>query len=270
MVLFGIFNDAPIDQLFLAGIVPGLLMGIYLLIASTLIANHRRYPAGQWLGWQEVWRALRSCALALALPVVIVISITTGLATVSEIGALAVVYATIVSVFVYRDATLDQLWSTVVITAVDSARILAIIAVSGAPLWIFANLGVDATVGNLFESLDLDRTSLLASVAALLVITGTVLGVGLQLILFVPMVTPFLLEAGVPMLQIGMVCVLGSAIGMITPPIGILIFLTATQAQTEVMSVVRELLPFLLAIILLLVALVIFPSLSTGLGLLEG
>ena len=269
MVLFGLFNDAPIDKLFIAGIVPGLLMGVYLFVAAGLIARRRGYPYGVWLGWCEVWHAFRGCIFALLLPIAIITALLGGIATVSEVGGLAVAYAMLVSVFVYRDTDLSGLWRTLSQTAIEVARLLSIIVVAGASIWIMGSLSVDSIVADLFASARLGATGLLALVAIFLVVTGTFIGIGIQLIFLVPVITPILLEAGVPMMQIGMVCVLSSAIGLITPPIGILLFLTASQARSTVIAVVCELVPFMLALFLLLAALVVFPALSSGFGLIN-
>ncbi len=142
MVIFGLFTGADVGALFLGGVLPGLAMGAFLIAASMVLSIRRGYPRTPWQGWGEFGAALRGASLALAMPVLVVGGLTMGVATTSEIGAVAALYAALVSWAVYREATLRDLWRACVGAAVDSARVLIIVAVSGGFVWIIASLGV--------------------------------------------------------------------------------------------------------------------------------
>lgn len=265
LVVFGLFNDVSVSDLFVAGVVPGLLMGVYLLIASILIARRRGYKAHAWKGFHEVKESIKGSYLALLLPVLIILCMVKGVATVSEIGAIAVLYSIVVSIAVYRDLDLLTLGSTIINSALESARVLSIIAVSGGTLWIIANMGLSQEIQDSLTNLRLPPTLLLGAMAIGIVVLGTVVGPVLQMILIIPVLTPVAVAQGIDVIQFGIVVVLASAIGLITPPVGILLFLTSAQADSSVSAVVRESLPFLFALLLLLLCLVVFPVLSTGL-----
>ncbi len=262
LVIFGLFTGANIAALFLAGILPGLLMGLFLICASAVIARRRGYPAAGWQGWRELLAAARASAFALLMPVLVVAGLTLGFATTAEIGAVAAVYAALVSTLVYREAGLMDLWAAVVEAAADSARVLIIIAISGAFVWIVASLGVAREMAAAIEALGLSGPLVLALVAVLLVLLGTVLEPITLLVVVVPLLVPALAAGGVDLVHFGVVAVLAAAIGLITPPVGILLFITSAQAQAQTRHVIAETLPFLLALLALLAAVVALPSLT--------
>ena len=266
MVMFGLFNNVSVGDLFLAGVVPGVLMGIYLSVAAWWIAKRRQHPQTTWSGWREVWRAFKSCLLVLVLPVLITYSLSAGVATPTEVGAIAVVYAIVVSVFIYRDISLSLLAKTIVSSATESAQILSIIAVSGGGLWIFANMGAaDALINNV-SALEFSATQLLLVISFILILAGTVVGPGLLLILIIPPFTSLAIANHIDVLHFGVVAVFSSAVSLVTPPIGILLFLTASQSGASVLAILKEMVPFYIALALLLVSLIYFPVLSLGLG----
>lgn len=266
MVMFGLFNNVSVGDLFLAGLVPGVLMGIYLSAAAWWVAKKRQHPQSAWSGWREVWRAFKNCILVLVLPVLITFSLSAGVATPTEVGAIAVVYAVVVSVFIYKDISLPVLGKTIMSSAAESAQILSIIAASGGALWIFANMGAaDALINNV-TAFQLPPTQLLFVIAFILILAGTVVGPGLLIILVIPPFTSLAVVSGVDVLHFGVVAVFSSAVGLVTPPVGILLFLTASQSGASILAILKEMVPFYIALTLLLISLIYFPVLSVGLG----
>jgi tripartite ATP-independent transporter DctM subunit len=266
MVLFGLFNNVSVGDLFLAGIVPGVLMAVYLSTAAWWVARKGQHPQAKWSGWGEVWRALKSCILVLVLPVLITFSLSAGIATPTEVGAIAVAYAVVISVFVYRDITFGKLIKTIRNSATESAQILSIIAVSGGALWIFANMGAADVLINNVAGLQLSQTQLLLVISLMLILAGTVIGPGLLLILVIPPFTSLAVTNGIDVLHFGVVAVFSSAVSLVTPPIGILLFLTASQSGASVVAILKEMVPFYIALLLLLMSLIYFPVLSLGFG----
>lgn len=266
MVIFALFTPADVTDLFVAGILPGLLMGAVLLSASAVLARRRGYAAHPWQGWGRVGRALRASALALAMPVLVIAGLLGGVATVNEIGALAALYAAIVTLVVYREVTVRELLSTLVGAAADAAKILIVIAASGAFVWIAARVGLALEMAEAVTAAALPPAALLALIAAALLVLGTVLEPVTLLIVVAPVIAPVAVLAGVDVVQLGVVFVLASAIGLVTPPVGVLLFMTAAQSGAPLTAVVREALPFLLALAALLVGIVAWPGLTLGLG----
>ena len=267
LVLFGLFNGVPVSELFLAGIVPGTLMGLYLMLTTAWIAGRRGFPRHPRAGRRELLAAFTASAPVLLLPVLIVLCLYRGVATASETGALSVIYAALLVVVMRDDRAplLRTLPRAIAGAALDSARVLSIVAVAGGTIWIVANLGATEALAARVAGWHLSPTALLGAVAVLLVLLGTVVGPGLQMILIIPALTPVAVAAGIDVVHFGIVTVLSSALGLVTPPIGILLFLTAAQAKVGIAAVVREALPLLGAMVLLLATLVLVPGLSIGL-----
>ena len=266
MVIFALFTPADVTDLFVAGIVPGLLMSVLLLGASVVLAARRGYRAHPWRGMGRVWRALRASVWALLMPVLVVGGLIGGVATVNEIGALAALYAAFVTLAVYREVTPRGLLAALADAAADAARILIVIAAAGAFVWIAARVGLAREMAAAVEAAAPAPTFLLAAIAVALLLLGTVLEPVTLLIVIAPVIAPVTILAGVDVVQLGVVFVLASAIGLVTPPVGVLLFMTAAQARVPLGAVVREVAPFLAALIALLAAVVAWPALTLGLG----
>ncbi|MEM9106361.1 MAG: TRAP transporter large permease [Pseudomonadota bacterium] len=270
MVIFALFTPADVTRLFLAGVLPGLLMGLFLLIVSAVVASRRGYPAHTWQGWRPVWTALRRSFLALLMPVLVIWGMVAGVATVSEIGALAALYAALVSFVIYREISLVELWTALTDAAIDSAKILLVIAMSGAFVWIAARVGIALELAELLSETTLGPTAILACIALGLLILGTVLEPVTLLIVVAPIIAPAAVLAGIDITQLGIVFVLSSSIGLVTPPVGMLLFVTASQADAPVTEVVRESALFLVALVALLMTIVAWPALTSYLGTVLG
>ena len=261
MVIFGLFTGAPISALFLGGVVPGMLMGAFLIATSALVAHRRGYGTAVWQGFGEIGLALKASFFALLMPVLVVLGLVGGYATTSEIGAVAAIYAALVSLVLYRETDVAGLWRAVVAAAIDAARVLVIIAVSGSFVWIIASLGVGARMAAGIAALGLEGAALLALIVLVLLLAGMVLEPITLLVVVVPVLVPTAVAGGIDLVHLGVVAVLACAIGLVTPPVGILLYMTGAQAQARPLAVIREAVPFLLALLALLVALVAMPGL---------
>jgi len=261
MVIFGLFTGAEIGALFLAGVLPGFLMGLFLIAASAVLSLRRGYPASAWRGWGELGAALRRASLALLMPVVVVVGLIGGFATTAEIGAVAAVYAAAISALVYREARLADLWCALCEAAADSAKVLIIIAISGGFVWIIASLGIARDIAALVAATGLQGAALLALIALVLLVLGTVLEPITLIVVIVPLLVPAAQAGGIDLVHLGLVSILAASIGLVTPPVGILLYITAAQAQSRAMSVIVETLPFLGALLATLALVVMAPDL---------
>lgn len=264
LVIYGLFTGTDIGALFLAGIVPGLLMGAFLLAVTVWIGVRRGHPRAPFAGWAEIGGALRGGALALLMPVLVVGALVGGLATTAEIGAVAAAYAALVTLWL-REAGPGALWRAACEAAADAAKVLIVVAISGAFVWIVAAEGAAREAAAILAASGLPPLALLAGTALALLALGTVLEPVTLLVVIVPTLATAIVPLGVDPVQLGIVAVLACAIGLVTPPVGLLLFMTAAQAEASLPRVVAEVAPFLAALVLLLAALVAWPPLTTAL-----
>jgi len=262
LVLFGLFAMTSIGRLFIAGIVPGILMGVFLLVASYIISRARKYPATPWPGLTELFRAAMGAILALIMPLIVVVGLVGGVATVTEVGAVAAAYALIVSLFIYRELSLSRLWQVMCKVGIDGSKVLIIVTIAGLFIWIIGNMGVGKVLADWIGGVTTNPTLILGFMALVLIIGGMFLDPITVLVVFVPMMVPTAAAVGISFTQMGVVAVLANLIGLGTPPVGMVVFLCAAQANSPVHHVFKEIMPFLGALFVLLVLLIIFPQLS--------
>jgi len=262
LVVYGLFAMTSVGKLFVAGVIPGLLMGVFLLVVSFWVSRRRGYPARPWQGWRELAAAAGTSLSALLMPVIVIVGLVGGVATVTEVGALATLYAVLVSLLVYREMTIAELWQAVRRASINAAAVLIVISVAGLFIWIVGNMGVARVLAGGITALSTDPVVVLALFAVVLIVAGLVLEPVTILVVLVPLMVPAAREVGIDLVQFGLIAVLSTLIDLITPPVGFLIFLTAVQAESSALDVVRELAPFLAALLLLLAAIVLFPPLT--------
>jgi tripartite ATP-independent transporter DctM subunit len=262
LVLFGLFAMTSIGRLFVAGIVPGILMGVFLLVASYILSRARKYPATEWAGFGELFRAAVGALLAMIMPLIVVVGLVGGVATVTEVGAVAAAYALIVSLFIYRELSFSRLWQVMCKVGMDGSKVLVIVTIAGLFIWIIGNMGVGKVLADWISGVTTNPTLILGLMALVLLLGGMFLDPITVFVVFVPMMVPTAAAAGISFTQMGVVAVLANLLGLGTPPVGMVVFLCATQANAPVHHVFKEMVPFLGALFVLLALLILFPQLS--------
>jgi tripartite ATP-independent transporter DctM subunit len=262
LVLFGLFAMTSIGHLFIAGIIPGILMGVFLLVASYIISKSRNYPAAPWAGFRVLFQAAMGAVLALIMPLIVVVGLVGGVATVTEVGAVAAGYALIVSLFIYREISFSRLWQVLCKVGIDGSKVLIIVTIAGLFIWIIGNMGVGRVLADWIGGVTTNPTLILGFMALVLLLGGMFLDPITVFVVFVPMMMPTAAAVGISFTQMGVVAVLANLLGLGTPPVGMVVFLCAAQAHSPVHHVFKEIMPFLGALFLLLILLIIFPQLS--------
>jgi tripartite ATP-independent transporter DctM subunit len=261
-VVFALVTDVSVGRLFLAGAVPGLLMGVYLLITAYWIARRRNFPRAKRANAAEIARSFANALLALAMPVIIIGGIVGGVVTPTEAGALAAVYAGLVGVFVYREIKSRDLARIVTESAINSGLILLMIAASGIFSWLVANLALGQTLVTFFTSLTDSRWLMLIIINVFFLLWGLALEPAVALITLVPLLVPVAKAYDIDLVQLGVVVVLNLMIGQLTPPSGVITFLTAQIANAPLEKVFREAWPFTVALIAVLALVTFIPAIA--------
>ena len=245
MIIFGFLTGASIGQLFAAGLLPGILIGVSLIIVATIISRKKGYAGTKEFSLAEVWRTFRRAILALGAPVIILGGILFGIFTATESAAVAVIYALVIGMFVYHNIKPKDLIRLFRKGAVTSAVVMFIIATASVFSWIAAIEDIPARLAGTLLSLTKEPALLLLLVNLVLLIAGTFVETAAALILLVPMLASIVPALGIDIIQLGAIVVTNLAIGMLTPPMGLCLIVAGSISGDSLGAISRRVLPFL-------------------------
>lgn len=264
MVFIAVISDLSIGRLFLGGVVPGLLMGIFL--AATIYVQSLRHPLPATRvegGLAEFLRLLGQALLALMAPVIIVAGVVFGVVTIVEVAFLAVFYVLLVGMFGYRTIPVRSLPRIFAQAAAVSVTIMAIFAAVGAYSWIIAHEQLGPQVARAMGALGLGRAGFLLAVNIFFLFLGCIMDAVPAMLIFFPVLLPVATGLGIDPIHFGVVVVLNLMIGLLTPPVGALLFLVTKIADVPFESLVRAAAPYLLALLAVLGLITYIPPLVT-------
>lgn len=263
MVVYGVTMGVSIGGLFLAGLIPGVIMGLSMMAMAYYFAWKRNYPRNEKRATlRQILKGSREAIAALILPIIILGGIMSGIFTATEAAAIAVFFAFIFGLFVFKTLKMKDIPRILVNSGVTSSVILFIIGTANVTLWFLATQQVPQKVSTFFLSISNNPYVLMLIVNIILLITGCFMETGAAIILFAPILAPILIGAGFHPLHVGFVFVFNLVIGMITPPLGICLFVGCTIAQISVERLSKAIWPFILLLIAVLFVFTYFPSIS--------
>ena len=288
MVVYASATDVSVGRMFLAGVIPGLLAGIMLMVTIYIIAKMRNLPKGDWLGWNEIFASAREAVWGLFLIVIILGGIYGGIFTPTEAAAVASVYAFFIAVFVYRDMgplaaregkprqnliqnpsalitaffhkdTRDTLFEAGKLTI----TLMFIIANALILKHVLTDEQIPQQIASAMLSAGFGAIMFLVIVNIILLIGGQFMEPSGLIVIVAPLVFPIAIELGIDPIHLGIIMVVNMEIGMITPPVGLNLFVTSGVARMPMMSVVRAALPFLGVLFIFLILITYVPIIST-------
>jgi tripartite ATP-independent transporter DctM subunit len=260
MVIYALVSDTSVGALFLGGVLPGLLMAMMLMLGVHLIATKRNMPKDDPIALRAVPGIVLRGILPLTLPVVLLTGIYTGAFTPTEAAAVAALHALILAGVVYRAFSLKALFAVTLESLRSSAVITIIIASAYLLNYAFAAEGVPALLAQWVAGLHLSPLGFLLLVNVLFLVLGCFLDVSVMLLVFVPMLIPAARLLGIDLVHFGVVVVVNMMIGLVTPPFGMLLFVTNALTGIPLKDMVREGLPFTALLIVALLLMTLFPQ----------
>ncbi|HEY5323302.1 MAG TPA: TRAP transporter large permease, partial [Caldimonas sp.] len=260
-IMFGVIANVSIGKLFLAGFFPGLLMGVSLAIAWQWVVRRDKVAVLPRQGWGMRLRAGIDGIWALLMPFGIVGVLKFGIFTPTEAGVAACVYAFVVGVLIYRELPLRNLYPLLVSAAKSTAVVVFLIAAALVSAWLITTSNVPAQVGAMLEPFMGNKTLLMLVIMVLVVIIGTALDFAPTVMILTPVLMPIVKQAGIDPVYFGVLFVMNNAIGLITPPVGVVLNVICGVAKISMSELVKGLWPFLWAELIVLLLLVLFPSL---------
>ncbi len=266
LIIYGTVTGVSVIQLLLGGILPGLLCVVMLMIMTGYLALVRKYPRSErWPTFAELWRDFKPALPAILAPVILIAGMLAGFFTPTEIASVTVAYALIISALFYRELTWKGVRDAAFETIGASAGILLIVAVAALFGWILSVEGVPQKLTQAMLSVSSNPTVLLLMVNILLLIVGMFLDSTTAILVIAPILAKPLVAAGVDPVHLGMVVVFNLMIGLLTPPMGLALFLVADIAKVTMKDVLREMRPYYVPLIVTLLLITYFPAITTWL-----
>lgn len=265
MVVYAQLASQSVVKLFMAGVVPGLMLAGGFLVICTIVARLRKYPTPEPIPFKGKVRATGRAGWALMMPLIIIGGIRFGLVTDTEAAAVAVLYSLLVSLFVYRGLRIGELPKLLSDAGRSTAVILFLLAAAGPFSWLVAESQISQTVVDTIQSFSTNPILVLLIVNAFLLLIGCIIEPLPAMIIFLPVLIPLGAQLGIDPIQFGAVVVLNLMIGLMHPPIGLLIFVVSSVGKVRTGPVMWQVLPFLAWALTVLVLTIVFPPLTTWL-----
>ncbi|WP_459618028.1 TRAP transporter large permease [Bordetella sp. 2513F-2] len=262
MILYAVSTDTSTGELFIAGVLPGILIGLALMLYVWLYARRHGLGKEDGAGRLPLWPSLRRAWLALMMPVIILGGIYGGVFTPTEASVVAVMYAVLVGMFVYRKLTLRELSATLKRSVVSTAVIMFVIANAGVFSFLLNRAGIPDALGNWVGQLFDDKLGFLLGVNAALFLIGMFIETSASVVVLAPLLLPVAVQFGVDPVHFGVIMVVNLALGMITPPFGVNLFAACAVARLPLEKLIRPLLPFVLVVVACLIVITYWPGLS--------
>ncbi|PYF84378.1 tripartite ATP-independent transporter DctM subunit [Marinomonas alcarazii] len=261
LILFGVTSGVSISQLFIAGLAPGLMMGVLLIFVWWYVTRKEDIELLEKASLSQRLHALKNALWALILPVIIVVGLRFGVFTPTEAGAVAAFYALFIGIFVYRELTPKRLYSVLVNCATLTSIIMFLVAASSIAAWMITMADIPGAVSELLQRWKDDPTTLMIIINILVLIIGMAMDLAPVILILTPVLMPVVTAAGIDPVYFGIVFVLNLSIGLLTPPVGTVLAAISSVGNTSMGAVTKGIAPFLLAQLALLIALILFPSL---------
>jgi tripartite ATP-independent transporter DctM subunit len=262
-VVFGVAANVSISKLFLAGIVPGLLMGLSIAAAWWWVAKRENITPPPKASWAERMKALRESTWALVLPVIVIVGLKMGVFTPTEAAVVAAVYALLVATLVYRELPLHKLYEVFVASAKTSAVIMFLVAAAMVSAWLITVADIPSKMIALLEPFMGNQTLLLVAIMVLVMAVGTAMDMTPTILIMTPVLMPVVKAAGIDPVYFGVLFIINNAIGLITPPVGTVLNVVAGVGRMKMDEVTRGVLPFMCAQFAVMFLMVLFPQLVT-------
>jgi C4-dicarboxylate transporter DctM subunit len=261
-VVYALLAEVSVGRLFLAGVVPGVLMGLYLMAAAWVIARRRGFAYAPRASLATVRRTFAGASLALVMPLIIMGGIVFGVVTPTEAGVVAVVYGLVVGVLVFRDLRPRHLFRVCTDSMLNACTILLMIAAAGIFSWLVANMDLGAILVRFFTGLTTRRWAMLLIINVFFLIWGLALDIVVGMVVMVPLLIPVANAYHIDLVHFGVIVTLNLMIGELTPPSGVVLFISAGIAGARLEDVFREAAPFAAALVAVLALVTYVPALS--------
>lgn len=263
LILFGVAGQASIGRLFMAGIVPGLILVLALMIFWYFLSKKNNYPVGKKATLSELWSTFKRSIFALVMPVIIVGGIRMGIFTPTEAGCIACVYAFFISIVVYHEMKLKDIVSVFVATSKTTGQVLLVAATAMSTAWVVTTAGLPKDVAAALSGFSDSPILLVFIIGVFLFFWGMVMDSTPAILIFAPIFMPLIKSANIDPVYFGIIMVLDLMIGLLTPPVGTVLFVGCGVGNVPLNDLVKKIWPFILIEFAVLFLFILIPKLVT-------
>jgi len=262
MVLYSCSTGNSVGDMLLAGLFPGLLVALNLILVTLFISKKREYKGEGRISLKNIWKSFKESIFALLTPVIILGGIYSGLCTPTEASALSCLYAIVIGLFVYRELKIKDLMRCLYDSVKIVGQILGIVAVTQLFSWILTRAGLPHEIAALCSTISNNPKVFMLIISLILLAVGCFLDPVPAVLIFAPILVPAAVEMGINPIHFGVVMVTTFCIGLVTPPVGMTLFVSAGIGNRPVMSVSKQIMPFLISMFISVIIIILIPQLS--------
>lgn len=256
-------GGVSVGRLFLGGLVPGVLVGVFLMTICGVISVKRNYPKGEKISFKQALYITKDAILALFTAVIIVVGVAAGIFTATESAAIAAIYAFIISTFVYKELKLKMMSRILMNTVKTLAMVFSLIAAAGAFGWLMAYLKVPSMVTHALLAVSESKVVVFLLINVVLLALGCIMDMAPLILICTPILLPVVQQFGMGPVQFGCMLILNLAIGLCTPPVGSALFVGCAIGKLSMEEVTKALLPMYFAMVFVLILITFVPGIST-------
>lgn len=260
MILFGVTSGVSITKLFMGGIIPGLLIGVGLVVTWYLLARKGNFEVQPRKSTKEMLVATRDAFWALMLPVIIVGGLRGGIFTPTEAAVVAAFYALFVGLFIYRELKMGDIYKVLVDSAKTTSIVIFLVAAAMVSAWMITIANIPMLLTELLEPFVANQLLLMLAIVALVLIIGTSMDLTPTVLILTPILMPIVKVAGIDPVYFGIVFILACCIGLLTPPVGTVLNVACGVGNISIQNILRGIWPFLLVEVIVLLLLILFPD----------
>lgn len=262
-IMFGIVGGVSIGSLFLAGIIPGILIGLALMIVSYGVAKKNNYPKdGSFPSFMDVLKALNYAKWSLLIPVIILGGIYSGFFSPTESAAVACVYALIIGLFVYKELTFKKLYDVFLESTLMNVPVIIIISFSISFAYLLSIEKIPSTIAQFITGISENAIVTMLLITAFLFVVGMFIDTISAVVILTPILLPVAEAVGINPIHFGVIMICSLAIGYVTPPLGVNLFVAAHISKESIERISRALIPFIVAMLVVIIIIILIPSLS--------
>lgn len=262
MIIIAWLANLSVAKMFIAGVIPGILIGLIYLVTTVIISIRRGYPSESKPTFKEFTSNISKASWALLLPIFLVGSIVFGVATATEAAALSVVYALLVGLFVYRSLSFEKIILSLRESVYGTSVVMVTICTSMIFTWVLISEGIPKLIANALIGLGYPDWALLLVIVVIMLIAGMVMELVPNLFLFIPIFFPIATDIGMDPIQFAIVMLVTLALGMFTPPVGATLFISCYLAKVNIEKTIKDILPFFIAGIFVVLLVTFIPALT--------